>query len=54
MTRRDERWAAALEWRRKRLEIFAEIMKDHPEGITKDNLKDIQQKVKTKEAKESS
>jgi len=29
--------------------VFDEAMKDYPEGLTKENLKMIQQKVKTRE-----
>lgn len=33
----------------RRKKVWDEVMKDYPEGLTKDNLKEIQQKIKAKE-----
>ena len=33
----------------RRTKVWDEVMKEYPEGLTKDNLRAIQQKVKTKE-----
>lgn len=34
---------------KRRTKVWDEVMKDYPEGLTKENLQAIQQKVKAKE-----
>ena len=48
--REDLRRARSKEWVKNRKKAFGEVMKNHPEGITRSNLEQIKKEVKKAES----